>query len=66
MDMPLRCPTEHIICGEDMCLSVETLFDVAWHLNDAHRWTRERIADFVETVEQPVETPSTTLEAVCP
>jgi hypothetical protein len=26
------------------------------HLNDEHRWTRERIADWVETVEsQPVE-----------
>ena len=30
------------------------------HLNDSHRWTRERIADYVETVElakvMPVET----------
>jgi hypothetical protein len=33
------------------------------HLNDDHRWTRERIADWVETIEarseQPVESPVT-------
>jgi hypothetical protein len=30
--------------------------DVIGHLNDKHRWTRERIADFVETIE--VATPA--------
>jgi hypothetical protein len=31
-----------------------TLFAV-WHLNDFHRWTRERIADWVETIEAQYE-----------
>ena len=29
----------------------DDMLAVIWHLNDDHRWTRERIADWVETVE---------------
>lgn len=38
-----RCPA----CG-----AVEPLFTLIWSLNDSHKWTRERIADFVETIER--------------
>jgi hypothetical protein len=34
------------------------------HLNDTHRWTRERIADWVQTIEDAQATPIDTLEAV--
>ena len=40
------------------------LLGVVWHLNDFHRWTRERIADWVATVEAEMEAPAeTTREA---
>ncbi len=39
-------------------VSIASVFDVAIHLNDHHRWTREAIADWVETQESPVS-PST-------
>lgn len=29
------------------------------HLNNDHRWTRERIADWVETLESPAPAPAT-------
>jgi len=44
------------------------LIAVVWHLNDQHEWTREQIADWVETIEAqaeaqgvavPVEVPTT-------
>ena len=31
------------------------LLAVVWHLNDVHRWTRERIVDWVATVEAQLE-----------
>ena len=31
------------------------LSSILWHLNDVHRWTRERIADWVATVEAQLE-----------
>lgn len=36
---------------------VENLYEVLTHLNDDHHWKRERIADFVESIEnaQPAE-----------
>lgn len=37
------------------------VLDIVWHLNDSHRWTRERIADWVATVE-PAE-PSEIVES---
>ena len=39
----VRCPS----CGDSCCL-----VDCIIHLNDAHRWTRGQIADWVETLEQ--------------
>lgn len=39
----VRCPS----CGDSWCL-----VDCIIHLNDAHRWTRGQIADWVETLEQ--------------
>jgi hypothetical protein len=46
----IACP----VCGED---GKALDFIISSHLNDTHRWTRERIADFVETIEpaQPAE-----------
>jgi hypothetical protein len=34
------------------CTKADYVFRVIAHLNDDHRWTRERIADFVETIER--------------
>lgn len=28
-----------------------SVFSVVWRLNDTHRWTREQIADWIETIE---------------
>lgn len=41
---PHGCPQ----CTDRRIIHVE---DAIWHLNDTHRWTRERIADWVETIE---------------
>lgn len=52
-DPALRCPD---VCsftdlvGEPLCV-----IDLIVHLNDHHGWTRERIADWVATVEPPEE-----------
>lgn len=37
-------------CPHDCCMS-STVFGAIIHLNDYHGWTREAIADWVETVE---------------
>ena len=44
-------------CHLDGCegYGVDTLGDLVWHLNDVHRWTREQIADWVETIERRAE-----------
>ena len=45
-----------IICPVDYCSGItEVIFIIAQHLNDDHRWTRERIADWVATVEPKEE-----------
>lgn len=36
--------------------------DAIVHLNNDHRWTRERIADWVESIETAQETPATELQ----
>lgn len=36
-------------CG---CFGGTTTTEAVFHLNDIHRWTRERIADWVETIER--------------
>lgn len=42
------------VCGK--LLSVPSVGGFIAHLNDDHEWTRERIADFVETMEsQPAD-----------
>lgn len=44
--------TEHPYrCFECNAFITQNLCGIIAHLNDAHRWTRERIADWVETVE---------------
>lgn len=43
--MPVVCPA---------CSGFpESVFNLIAHLNDTHYWTRERIADWVETLESP-------------
>lgn len=46
---PVQCP----VCGGVGVLWPLSLIVV--ELNDQHRWTRERIADWVETLESPDE-----------
>lgn len=35
----------------------EAFEEVVYHLNDDHKWSRERIADFVETIENQQASP---------
>lgn len=51
MAMTLKCPE----CGVSMFAATV----VSHHLNDNHRWTRERIADWVETIENQQAATST-------
>src|ERR1700682_837614 len=44
----LRTMSECPVLGGD---SKSTVENIAMHLNDFHRWTREAIADWVETLE---------------
>lgn len=39
------------------CNGPEDALVTLWHLNDQHHWTRERIADWVATIEPPVTEP---------
>lgn len=41
----VQCP----VCTEDIVRDVSCIIGV--HLNDRHRWTRDRIADWVATIE---------------
>lgn len=48
-DMPViigGCPT----CGI-RCMHVDCTAVLVMHLNDVHRWTREAIADWIESIE---------------
>ena len=47
-----RCPAcrRLRLCG-DRVMDVEHIVE---HLNDAHRWSRERIADWVESIERDI------------
>lgn len=40
-------------CSE--CGHLDVAISIIWHLNDSHRWTREQIADWVESVEPKEE-----------
>ena len=51
-DAGVLCPAKGCVGS---CIYVQGMY-VVWHLNDIHRWTRERIADYVATVE-PREQP---------
>lgn len=45
----IACPSEpdpDVFCWE------QTLSDTIMHLNDAHRWTRQQIADWIEFLEK--------------
>lgn len=49
----MKLPGEMVDFIESMqkcpaCGKVQVVYSVITHLNDMHRWTRERIADFVE------------------
>ena len=48
-------------CGRIRSLFMEGTIP---HLNDKHRWTRERIADWVETIEQQQDQPTAQPDAV--
>jgi hypothetical protein len=47
----VECPVANNICG-DHVRQQRALIDVIFDLNDVHRWTREMIADWVETEEE--------------
>lgn len=44
--LDLKCPE----CGSH---HYQNALDTIWILNDTHKWTRERIADWIETIEAP-------------
>lgn len=45
---------QHVHCPGCAALEDQLIVTI-FHLNDSHRWTREKIADFVETVERSLE-----------
>jgi hypothetical protein len=49
LDAPTQCPVCHFSTVEVRKIIV--------HLNDTHRWTREAIADWVETIEKQSTAP---------
>lgn len=60
LDLPLTCP----VCGETEGIGAAI---VSSHLNDSHFWTRERIAEWVATVEPAeviAEEPAPTIHEV--
>jgi hypothetical protein len=55
MGRDLVCPDQGADCRLGFVLS-RSHRDTIWHLNDAHRWPRERIADWVATIEPAEKT----------
>ena len=50
-EVSVSCPTksdEVSYCGDPDC----SMSDMVMHLNDTHRWTREKIADWLEPIEE--------------
>jgi len=45
------------------CGAKHSLLRVIWHLNDEHHWTREQIADWIETIERAHEAKSEPMTA---
>lgn len=48
----MRVLSAVVLCPEITCPGHGPLDGAIQHLNDDHRWTREQIADFVETIER--------------
>lgn len=42
--------TDDIGCPEHGCVQIGSVLGTAFHLNDFHRWTREQIADWLESL----------------
>lgn len=66
-----RCPLCGPVYTEDELFGTYTPVSVVPHLNDFHRWSREQIADWVQTIEDahvPAQEPATarTTDAVDP
>lgn len=58
------CGQQSYTCGTQSGTPIRGRFSILIHLNNDHRWTRERIADWYEaTYEQPVESPLDALNA---
>lgn len=59
--------TSKTVCPEcayrNVAISPMAISLVVPHLNDVHRWTRERIADWVEVQEREIDARSPTVEA---
>jgi hypothetical protein len=53
IETPAEWSVIYITVACPVCERVEQLLRIVPHLNDDHEWTRERIADFVATVESP-------------
>jgi hypothetical protein len=49
---PGACPSPDVYLDCQMQFTIQL---VITHLNDRHRWTREKIADWVETIEKRLE-----------
>lgn len=49
------CPVNN---GSPFCRDRDFLRNIIWHLNDQHKWARERIADWVE-LQEPLPLPET-------
>ena len=41
-----------VVCPSHACPFAKSLITVIAHLNDGHQWTRDRIADWVESIER--------------
>lgn len=58
-DSPTHWPVAGAVVVHPVQGYDHVLFGVARSLNDEHRWTREQIADWVETIEQQQDQPAT-------
>lgn len=63
-DLGLILGCRGVACPVDGCTGDFEEADAIVHLNDKHRWTRERIADWVQTIEDAHATPIETPKAV--
>ena len=61
-------PWPELLWREDKCPAcgkAESVVNIVMHLNDLHRWVRERIADWVEEREGEPETVGQIAEHAC-